>query len=165
MTMTNAELLERMNRFQPPTGILLGMEMLAVDIEAGTVRVKYQPGPEFTNPMGSVQGGIVVAMLDDAAAFAAIVKSGRRISVPSVELKTSFFAPVKAGQPVYADARCIKLGKRIAFMEADLTDGEGKLLARLSTSAVPVEIPEGGGNLVERTASPEPRSATKEPRT
>jgi acyl-coenzyme A thioesterase PaaI-like protein len=57
---------------------------------------------------------------------------------------------VKAGVPVFAEGRCIKLGKRIAFMEADLTDGEGRLLARLTTSAVPVEIPEGGGNLVER---------------
>jgi uncharacterized protein (TIGR00369 family) len=156
--MTSAELLERMNRFQPPTGILLGMELLELDIDAGRVKVKYQPGPEFTNPMGSVQGGIVVAMLDDAAAFAAIAKSGTRISVPSVELKTSFFAPVKAGVPVYAEGRCIKLGKRIAFMEADLTDGDGKLLARLTTSAVPVEIPPGGGNLVERSEHKEARS-------
>ena len=150
MAMTNAELLERMNRFQPPTGILLGMEMLEVDIEAGRVKVKYQPGPQFTNPMGSVQGGIVVAMLDDAAAFAAIAKSGTRISVPSIELKTSFFAPVKAGEPVYVEGRCLKLGKRIAFMEAEMTDGEGRVLAKLSTSAVPIEIPQGGGNLVER---------------
>jgi uncharacterized protein (TIGR00369 family) len=149
--MTNEELRDRMNRFQPPTGVVLGMEILEIDMEAGRVMVKYQPGPQFTNPMGSVQGGIVVAMLDDAAAFAAIAKSGKRISVPSVELKTSFFAPVKAGVPVFAEGRCIKLGKRIAFMEADLTDGDGKLLARLTTSAVPVEIPQGGGNLVERT--------------
>ena len=151
MAMTNAELLDRMNRFQPPTGILLGMEMLEVDIEAGRVKVKYQPGPEFTNPMGSVQGGIVVAMLDDAAAFAAIVKAGERIGIPTIELKTSFFAPAKAGVPLYADARCLKLGKRIAFMEADLTDEAGNLLARLTTSAIPIAILQGGGNMVERT--------------
>jgi uncharacterized protein (TIGR00369 family) len=156
--MTNAELLERMNRFQPPTGILLGMEMLDLDIETGWVKVKYLPGPQFTNPMGSVQGGIVVAMLDDAAAFAAIAKSGTRISVPSIELKTSFFAPVKAGEPVYVEGRCLKLGKRIAFMEAEMTDGEGRVLAKLSTSAVPIEIPQGGGNLVERSDNKEPRT-------
>jgi uncharacterized protein (TIGR00369 family) len=156
--MTNAELLERMNRFQPPTGILLGMEMLDLDIETGWVKVKYLPGPQFTNPMGSVQGGIVVAMLDDAAAFAAIAKSGTRISVPSIELKTSFFAPVKAGEPVYVEGRCLKLGKRIAFMEAEMTDGAGRVLAKLSTSAVPIEIPQGGGNLVERSEHKEPRT-------
>ncbi len=148
--MTDAQLLERMNRFQPPTGRVLGMEMLEVDSAAGRVKVRYRPGPEFTNPMGSVQGGIVVAMLDDAAAFAAIVKSGVRIGVPTIELKTSFFAPARAGEYLYAEAVCLRLGKRIAFMEAELRDEAGKLLAKLSTSAMPMEIPEGGGNLVER---------------
>ena len=141
----------RMNRFVPPTGALLNMEIIELDSAEGRVRVRYQPGPEFTNPMGSVQGGIVVAMLDDAAAFAAIVKAGERIGIPTIELKTSFFAPAKAGVPLYADARCLKLGKRIAFMEADLTDEAGNLLARLTTSAIPIAIPQGGGNLVERT--------------
>ncbi len=149
--MTDAELLVRMNRFVPPTGALLNMEILEIDSAEGRVRVRYRPGPEFTNPMGSVQGGIVVAMLDDAAAFAAIVKAGERIGIPTIELKTSFFAPAKAGQPLYADARCLKLGKRIAFMEADLTDEAGTLLARLTTSAIPIAIPQGGGNMVERT--------------
>ena len=150
MAMTDAELMARMNRFVPPTGVLLNMEILALDSKAGTVRVRYLPGPEFTNPMGSVQGGIVVAMLDDAAAFAAIAKAGERIGIPTIELKTSFFAPAKAGVPLFVDARCLKLGKRVAFMEADLTDESGTLLARLTTSAVPVAIPQGGGNMVER---------------
>lgn len=152
MAMTDEELKERMGRFQPPTGRVLGMEMLEVNRAEGRVLVRYRPGPEFTNPMGSVQGGIVVAMLDDAAAFAAIVKAGTRIGVPTIELKTSFFAPAKAGEYLYAEGRCLKLGKRIAFMEAELRDGEGKVLARLSTSAMPIPIPEGGGNLVDRTA-------------
>lgn len=149
--MTDAELMARMNRFVPPTGVLLNMQIIELDSAAGRVKVRYLPGPEFTNPMGSVQGGIVVAMLDDAAAFAAIVKAGERIGIPTIELKTSFFAPAKAGMPLFAEARCIKLGKRIAFMEADLTDEAGTLLARLTTSAVPIAIPQGGGNMVERT--------------
>lgn len=150
MPMTDAELLERMNRFQPPTGRVLGMEMLEVDAEAGRVRVRYRPGPEFTNPMGSVQGGIVVAMLDDAAAFAAIVKSGERIGVPTIELKTSFFAPARAGEDLFATGRCVKFGKRVCFMESELHDKDGKLLAKLSTSAIPMPLPQGGGNLVDR---------------
>jgi hypothetical protein len=39
-----------------------------------------------------------------------------------------------------------------------MTDGEGRMLAKLSTSAVPIEIPQGGGNLVERTSNKEPRT-------
>jgi uncharacterized protein (TIGR00369 family) len=149
--MTDAELMERMNRFVPPTGVMLKQQIIELDSAAGRVKVRYQPGPEFTNPMGNVQGGIIVAMLDDAAAFSAIVKAGERIGIPTIELKTSFFAPARAGVPLFAEARCIKLGKRVAFMEAELTDEAGNVLARLTTSAVPIAIPQGGGNMVERT--------------
>ncbi|WP_310498540.1 PaaI family thioesterase [Sandarakinorhabdus sp.] len=147
--MNDDELMARMNKFVPPTARLLGQEILEVDSAAGRVKMRFQPGPECRNPMGNVQGGIVVAMLDDAAAFAAIVKSGKRIGIPTIELKTSFFAPARSGVPLYAEGRCIKLGKRIAFMEADLFDEAGTLLARLTTSAVPVDL-EDRGNLEER---------------
>ena len=142
MAMTDAELLERMNNRVPPTSILLGTRILAIDSAAGTVRMSFQPRPEFCNPMGHVQGGFVVAMLDDCAAVAAVVKSGERIVVPTIELKTSFFGPAKLGQTLYGEGRCIKLGKRVAFMEAELFDEGGKLLAKLSTSAMPTPMPE-----------------------
>ncbi|WP_416908396.1 MAG: PaaI family thioesterase [Polymorphobacter sp.] len=152
MALSDAELMARMNRFVPPTAMLLGQEIVEIDSAAGRVRMKFMPVPECRNPMGHVQGGFVVAMLDDAAAFAAIVKSGERIGIPTIELKASFFAPAPAGVPLFAEGRCIKLGRRVAFMEADLFDEAGKLLARLSTSAVPLP-PQGDGpnpNLVER---------------
>ena len=149
MPLSDADLVERMNRRMPPTSALLGMSVVAVDQAAGTVRLQFLPKPEFCNPMGNVQGGFIVAMLDDAAALAAIVKSGTRITVPTIELKASFFGPAKLGAPLFAEGRCVKLGRRIAFMEADLTDAGGTLLARLTTSALPVPM-NGTAQLVER---------------
>ena len=151
MPLSDDELIARMNARMPPTSALLGMTVLGVDREAGTIRLKYEPKPEFANPMGNVQGGFIVAMLDDAAALAAVVKSGARIVVPTLELKTSFFGVAKFGAPLFAEGRCVRLGKRIAFMEADLTDGDGKLLARLSTTALPTPL-DGPGLFVERAA-------------
>lgn len=140
--MTDAELLERMNKRVPPTSVLLGTRILAVDSKAGTVRMSFEPKPEFCNPMGNVQGGFVVAMLDDCAAVAAIVFSGQRIVVPTIELKTSFFGPARLGQTLYGEGRCLKLGKRIAFMEAELSDADGRVLAKLSTSCMPMPMPD-----------------------
>jgi uncharacterized protein (TIGR00369 family) len=149
MALNDEDLKARMNKFVPPTAEILGQEILEIDSAAGRVKMKFQPIAACRNPMGNVQGGIVVAMLDDAAAFAAIVKSGKRIGIPTIELKTSFFAPAKAGVPLFAEGRCLKLGKRIAFMEADLFDEAGTLLARLTTSAIPLEMPDHS-QLVER---------------
>jgi len=150
MSLNDDDLMARMNKFQPPTAEILGQEILEIDSAAGRVKVRYQPIAACCNPMGNVQGGIVVAMLDDAAAFAAIIKSGKRIGIPTIELKTSFFAPARAGVPLFAEGRCLKLGKRIAFMEADLFDEAGTLLARLTTSAIPIDM-DRPSNLVERT--------------
>lgn len=149
MAMNDEELLARMNSRVSPTMALMGMRIEAIDSEAGRVRLTFTARPEHCNPMGNVQGGFIVAMLDEAASISAIAKSGRRIVVPTIELKTSFFGPAKAGAPLYAEGRCVKFGKRVAFMEADLLDSEGKLLARQTTSAMPVDMPETV-NLVER---------------
>lgn len=140
--MTDAELIERMNRRVPPTSLLLGTRVLAVDRAAGTVRMSFEPRPEFCNPMGNVQGGFIVAMLDDCAATAAVVASGQRIVVPTIELKASFLGVVPLGRTVYGNGRCLKLGRRVAFMEAELSDADGKLLAKLSTSALPTPMPD-----------------------
>lgn len=149
MSLNDEDLMARMNKFQPPTAAILGQELLEIDSAKGWVRMKFQPIAACGNPMGNVQGGIVVAMLDDAAAFAAIIKSGKRIGIPTIELKTSFFAPARAGVPLFAEGRCLRLGKRIAFMEADLFDEAGTLLARLTTSAIPIDM-DRPSNLVER---------------
>ena len=137
---SEAELLAQMRRFSPPTVALLGMELLAVDPQAGSSRYRMTVTERLCNPMGNLQGGIITTMLDDTAAISLIVKAGRPIAVPTVEFKVSFFAPAPLGSVVESVGRCVKLGSRIGFAEADLLDTEGKLLARLSTSVVIVEM-------------------------
>ncbi len=141
MPLTDAELIERFNRHTSPTGVLLGFRMVECDSAAGRIRVAYEAKPEFCNPMGNVQGGFVAAMLDDAAAVAAVVKSGRRIIVPTLEFKVTFLAPAKVGA-LFAEGRCLKLGSRVAFLEGELFDPDGKLLARMSATAMPVPMAE-----------------------
>jgi acyl-coenzyme A thioesterase PaaI-like protein len=56
--------------------------------------------------------------------------------VPTLELKTSFLGAARPGL-LYVEARCIKFGRSIAFMEADLKDGDGTILAKMSTTVAP----------------------------
>lgn len=136
--MTDAELMARMNAKRPPHAVLLGQKILALDTAAGTVSLEFTAKPEFCNPMGTVQGGFVAAMLDDAAALAAIMKSGKSIGLPTLEFKVTFFAAARPGI-LRADGRCIRFGRTIAFMESQLYDTDGKLLASMTTTAMPVD--------------------------
>lgn len=77
------------------------------------------------------------------------MKSGQRMTVPTLEFKASFFAAARPG-PLFAEGRCLKLGKRFAFLEAELFDPDGKLLARMSATAMPVPMP-ADATFVERS--------------
>jgi uncharacterized protein (TIGR00369 family) len=144
MAVDDAELLERMRTKKAPTTALLGLYLEAIDSQAGTTRYRMEVSPQFCNPMGSLQGGIVTTALDDAAATAVIAKSQRRVGVPTIEFKVSFFGPAKVGTTVWFEGRVLKFGRSIVFAEADMLDGTGKLLARMSTSVMVVDL-EGPG--------------------
>ena len=139
MPMNNDQLRDRINARPTPTAQLLNMHVVAVDQDAGTTRVEYEIGEDLCNPNGTVQGGIVAAMLDDAAAYAAVAFAKRRVFVPSLEMKVSFFAAARPGKLV-AEGRCLKFGRKIAYTEADLFSPDGKLLARLSMTGAPVDL-------------------------
>lgn len=137
MPLDNQQLLDRFNARMPQTGILFGMKVLEVDQDSGRVRMSFEMDERFCNPRGTVQGGIVCALLDDAAAFAGIIALGEPGFIASMEIKTSFLAAAMPGT-LFAEGRCLKMGRSSCFLEADLTDKDGKLLAKLSSSAVPI---------------------------
>ena len=137
MPLSAEQLLERFNTRQPPTGRLFNMQVLAVDTEAQSVRMSFEPSENLTNPRGTIQGGIVTAMLDDCAAYAGIIALGEPGFIASLEVKTSFLAAAYPGL-LYGEGRCLKMGRASCFLEADLRDADGKLLARLTSAAVPL---------------------------
>ncbi|MBS3960692.1 MAG: PaaI family thioesterase [Sandarakinorhabdus sp.] len=154
MPIDDAELLLRMRSRRAPTAALLGMDLFEIDSAAGRAKFRMLCAPQFCNPMGNLQGGIITTALDDAAATAIIAKAGRRVGVPTIELKVSFFGPARMDSSVFAEGRVVKFGRTITFAEADLTDETGKLLARLTTSVMVVEV-EGPGHFVDAGRKPQ----------
>ena len=121
------------NKATPPAAALLGWQLVREDPEAGTIEIAFCPDERMLNSAGTVQGGFVAAMLDDTMGPALVSMSGGRVMPSSINLTVSFLRPVKPG-------RVVKLGKAIAFLEAELFDDDGVLLARGTSSAVPIAI-------------------------
>ncbi len=118
----------------PPIAKLLGWKLLAHDSERQWVRVGFDPKPEFLNPAGIIQGGMLTAMLDDTLGPAVIVASGGTLYTSTIDLHTHFLRPVKLG-PVTTEATVTKLGKTVAFTEAQLFDAQGNVCVRATSSA------------------------------
>ena len=112
---------------------LLGWQLEEVDADAGTIRVRFDAREEFTNPLGNIQGGMLAAMLDDTMGPALVATLPPERFAPTLEMKVSYFVPAEVG-PIWGRGRVIRAGRTNAFVEADLVDARGTLIARASAT-------------------------------
>jgi uncharacterized protein (TIGR00369 family) len=122
----------------PPAAELLGWELIAERPEKGEIEIAFHPDARMLNPHGTVQGGFVAAMLDDTMGPALVSMTDGAVVPSSIDLNVSFIRPVRPGR-VIGRGRVVNRGRSVVFLEAELFDTEGKLLARATSSAIPVE--------------------------
>jgi uncharacterized protein (TIGR00369 family) len=137
--LTDAAILERFlrTRNQPTGSQTLGFRMLSVSQATKTVEVEFEARAELLlNPMKQIQGGYLCAMLDECMSVACMVASGMTHVAPTAEMKTSFFRPGAPGK-IKGVGRVVRWGGRVAFTEGELTDPEGRILARATGTAIP----------------------------
>ena len=118
----------------PVTG-LLGARVVSWDPERGILVTEYEAGPEFCNLVGTVQGGILTAMLDNAMSYAALARLGPEFRVPSLEIKTSFTEPARPGR-LTGEGWEVRRGRQVAFIAGRLLDDAGRLVAAATGTAL-----------------------------
>jgi uncharacterized protein (TIGR00369 family) len=129
-------------RAQPPAAKLLGFELLAIDESQGTIRVRFTARPEFTNPIGVVQGGFLAAMLDDTLGPALQSTLAPDQFAPTLELKVNFIHAAKPGALI-CEGRVVSRGGSIAFLAGELRTEDGELVAT-ATATARIVVPRGG---------------------
>ena len=102
------------------------------EIGEGRAIVSFQPGPQHANPMGTLHGGVLCDVADAAMgmAFASTLEADE--SFTTMDLHIHFFRPVWKAQ-LRAEARVIQRGKNAGYIECDLQDENGKLVAKASS--------------------------------
>ena len=117
-----------------PTSAHLGLDLLAVDKDNGIVEMAFNASDQLCNKWGGIQGGNVAAMLDDAMAFAIGLNLDWGQISPTLEIKVSMLSPARPGR-LLSVGRVIRRGKSVGFIEGELYDAEGRLLATGSSTA------------------------------
>jgi uncharacterized protein (TIGR00369 family) len=117
-----------------PTSAHLGLDLLAVDKDNGIVEMAFNASDQLCNKWGGIQGGNVAAMLDDAMAFAVGLNLDWGQISPTLEIKVSMLSPARPGR-LLSVGRVIRRGKSVGFIEGELYDAEGRLLATGSSTA------------------------------
>lgn len=125
---------------QPPMGRKL--EFSLVEVEHGKAVFEARPDRSVYNPLGSVHGGYAATLLDSACGIATHSTLGPNRGHTTLELKVSYLrALTESSGTVRATGRIVSVGKRVAFAEAELHDGKGRLCATAASTLLVFDVP------------------------
>ncbi|WP_304071460.1 PaaI family thioesterase [Maricaulis maris] len=112
---------------------LLGFELVDLSIEGRWIEARFNPTPQLANLRGSVQGGIITAMLDEVMSLSVLVAERFTCGVPTLEIKTSYYNPLPV-EPCRARGEAMRIGGRVAFMEGTVWTPTGEIAAKASAT-------------------------------
>ncbi len=122
----------------PNCDLTLGMICLDKSVPGRTVW-QMVADERFANPVGVLQGGFLAAMADSAMGATSIIyaqREGRKIFSANAEMKVSFLRPVTVGTTLTCVADVLSGGLRVAFVEALITDSEGTMVAKATSTYI-----------------------------
>jgi uncharacterized protein (TIGR00369 family) len=142
---------------------------LPASIEMGLVCVSVEPGRAVMtmaesawplNPNRSVHGGLVAAAADQAGGVAAVAACGEGTFPATATLTAQFLRPALPG--LTFDCRLTRGGKRLLFVDIDVTDRDGHLCTKFSgTWSVNGATPSSLARRPEPGSTPQPIAGDK----
>src|SRR5438132_2588445 len=125
-----------------PVACLIGFE--AKEIADGRATVMLAAGPQHANPMGTLHGGILCDIADAAMGMAFASTLGPKESFTTVELKINFFRPVWEAN-LRAEGKVVRRGRNLGYVECEVTDERGQLVAKAASTCLALRGEEAGG--------------------
>jgi uncharacterized protein (TIGR00369 family) len=124
-------LVKKVEDSKPPIAKLIGFDV--EKIEHGHAVAVLEAGPQHANPMGTLHGGVLCDVADAAMGMAFASTLEPEESFTTISLAINFFRPVWQSQ-LRAEARVTTRGKNIGYIECEVTDEEGKRVAKATST-------------------------------
>jgi uncharacterized protein (TIGR00369 family) len=126
----------------PPVARLVGFKLIGV--AEGRARVSLEAGPQHANPMGTLHGGILCDVADAAMGIAYASTLAEDETFTTLELKINFLKPIWNAKLI-AEGRVVKRGRTVGLTECDITDEQGSLVARASSTCMTLRGSDAAG--------------------
>src|SRR5713226_10645575 len=121
-----------------PTSNILIAELIGFGVEelgGGRAVASLRSGPQHANPMGTLHGGVLCDLADAAMGMAFVTTLAPDESFTTVDLSINFFRPVSQ-TVLRAEGRVINRGRNVGYVECDVTDQEGKHVAKARSTCI-----------------------------
>jgi uncharacterized protein (TIGR00369 family) len=117
----------------------LGMRL--TDFGRGHASYEMLVSDDLTNAMGVLQGGIATVLADATMAAASMTVLDddeiKREAVTTAQLNSSFLKAVKAGTTLQADAKVVRSGRQLVWLECDVSS-DGKPVGKFDALGIRV---------------------------
>jgi uncharacterized protein (TIGR00369 family) len=120
----------------PPIAELLGLKVISVS--RGESHLELDAGPQHANPMGTLHGGVLCDLADLAMGAAYASTLGSEETFTTLELKINFLRPVWR-EKLFAVGRIVNRGRTIGMVECDITDSQGRLIAKSTSTCMTLQ--------------------------
>ncbi|MFY9749818.1 MAG: PaaI family thioesterase [Methanoregula sp.] len=131
--MSYLDTIRKDGKYANPFFCLAGIEV--VHAEEGLAILKMAVRPDMLNGVGWLQGGMLVALADEAMALALYPMLEKTEGIATISESTSFIKGVRDGV-IIAEGRVIRKGRRVAFCEGEvrIENAEKTMLSRTTAS-------------------------------
>ena len=120
---------EHAREYQKKIPFVSHLKILTEDLGKGTARLSMPVEPHLRNSLGTVHGGAIMSLLDVALCTAARTLHPESIGVVTIDLSTSFIGG-GSGAKLYAEARVMRDGRSMSFVEAEAKNDDRSLVAK-----------------------------------
>ncbi len=125
---------------KPPANETFGFEIIDASDPQKSISFTWTVPHEYCNSTGNLQGGVLAAFADALLGAAASAHISEDHYPALAEMKISILRPASEGARLTGRGYVVKPGKRVLFTEAEITDSEGKLIARASATEIPTRV-------------------------
>lgn len=129
---SKADIIEKTNQQGPTFLGLLGGAVVDFDQDKVACTFEFNISKDYCHSIDIVQGGFVTAMLDAAMSHALFMSDPDIVGVSSLEIKTMYLEPTRAGK-LRVEGWAVKKGYKTAFLEGRIYDANGLLTATATT--------------------------------
>ena len=111
------------------------LKMRILELTPGYAKVAMKLMPEYQNFNGLIFGGIVMAVADQAFAYAS-----NSLAYPSIasQFNIHFITGAGVDDELTAECRVIRSGRRVGISEMVVTNQDDKLIAKATGTTIPV---------------------------
>jgi uncharacterized protein (TIGR00369 family) len=129
----------------PPPPIMDTLDFHGFTVDEGRASVCVTPQEFHYNPLGSVHGGVIAAILDTATGCAVHSTLPAGVGYTTLDLTTRYLRPATVDSgTLRCEGSVLSNGRRTALAEAHLRDASGRLLAHATSTCLIFPIQSAG---------------------